>query len=85
MIGPTISPPIVGAKIIKYQGALKTLSRKVPPPGKDISDISLIKALIPIPANPASIPIIIAIIIMKVCSVILARSIRATVRSDKNE
>ena len=71
-----------GIPIIMYQGVLIILSSKVPGPGKERFDIVLIKNLIPIAANPAKIPIIIATIIIKVCSVSFAFSMKDAVRRE---
>ena len=82
MIGPTIIPPIAGIISIQYQEVFIIFSRMLPSPWKEIADISLIKNLIPIAEKPASTPMIIATIIIKVCSVSLSLSKWAAVRRE---
>ena len=84
-MGPTIIPPIIGIIIIQYQFVAHMFCKILPGPGKEISEIVFIIHLIPIPPNPPRIPIMIASIIIKVCSVILARSNRSDDFLERNE
>jgi hypothetical protein len=84
-MGPTINPPTTGMIMMRYHGVEIMFSRRLPVPGNEISEKNLIIARIPIAEKPARTPIMIATIIIKVCSVIFALSKRAVVLRESLE